>query len=363
MRFYCPRCKKEVEVTPELDLPHYKTFRCQGCNLEIKAWRLGYKLRKRKPDPQQCPFCKSFHTHEVSRKTIQDIWDNKITVIATRRCDICKKYYTVFLSKKLSHLYNPELEIIEQLEKIYSEIEKHDVYRWNKGVWLVQRPKRIRLRPIFLNLSERMYLTTVVIVPNKFLDALPFRLASHQLSKFFGWISRINEERQWLKTHGIEFPRRIKISKPIWSRILKDRGYGASEEERQRNTEKLILTLKKLFLYFPSRRLFAQWLHKFYWSSWSLSQCVRELNRLGIKKLGHGHSLTEEQKKTLSRVAEEVLVKKTVTDIFKYLEKKRLEKAVEEALIDYLYPKTPKELGTSFQQEQEIKRELRKRRK
>ena len=363
MKFYCPRCKREVEVTLELDLPNYKTFRCQECNLEIKAQRLAYKLRKKKPDPQQCPFCKSYHTHEVSRKTIQDIWEGRITVIAQRRCDDCKKFYPVFVSKKLEYLYHPELEVIDELMKIWKELEKYEVYEQGKKVWLIQKPKKRRLRPILLNLSERIYFKVEVIVPNKILDSLPFRLVSNQLSKFFGWIPRVDKERKWLRTHNIKFPRKIRSSKPKWKTILINRGYGASEEERQKNTEELKLTLKKLFLYFPTRRLFAQWLHEFYWTSWSLSRCERELNRLGIKKLGYGYSLTPEQKKTLHNVAEEVIIKGVCEKLYSYLGKQTIDSVVKEALIDYFYPKTPKELGASPQQELEIKKELRKKRR
>ncbi|RLG90189.1 MAG: hypothetical protein DRO36_06520 [Candidatus Hecatellales archaeon] len=364
MKFYCPKCEKEVEVTPELNLAHYRTFRCKECKTEIKAWELGYKFRKKKQDPTQCPFCGSFHTHEVDRKMIQDIWENRITVVKRRRCDNCKKYYSTFWSEKLTYLYYPELKVIEELERMHKELEKFVTYEWDNKVWLVQKIKRRRRKPLKLLLSERLNMKVEVLVPNKIWDSLPFRWVSNQLWKIFGWRPwKLDEETKWLVTHGVKFPRKIRASKETWKIILINRGYGASEEERQKNTEELKLTLKKIFLYFPTRRLFAEWLNKFYWSSWKLSQCERELNRLGIIKLGFGHSLNKEQKKKLYKVAEEVLIKKTISDINNYLQRKRVEKEIVEALIDYLLPKYPKQLGSSPQQEQAIKKELRKQRK
>lgn len=356
--FYCRECKKKQAFTIGLDLVNYQTWLCDVCGFERKLCTKELLTYKRLAN--RCPRCSHTGFEYDDSGILRDTDDeSKITVIHKWECYSCPckwaTFETVYLSMQAK--IKASLHRGRYLFKRYGKF----AYTDNSGTeWhYVKSPypkrserskeqKRTKEGHLWIILKEKLHFEGKATPTTFYKDlvALPFRRVYEALRQTANPIN----SRIWLKVHGISIPNDIRGN---MLNILKNKGYGATLEERIRNTERLILLLRKLLVLFHfNKTLLAEYLHEFHWKTryTNIESLRKDLDEYGIFRPWYNTKLNREQRRICAKVLHDIWILREISDLNSYYMEKQVELAVQEALNKYIFsrPKRLREYDTKL---------------
>jgi hypothetical protein len=341
--FHCRECDKKQPFAIGLNLKNYQTWICDVCGFERKLCTKEFLTYKRPAN--RCPKCSHTGFEYDDSSILRDASDgSKVTVIHKWECYGCPCKWATFETV----YFTTQAKITESLRRgshLFKRFGKLAYVDNFKNEWHYLKspyPKRKKKSgPLRIELKEKLHLKDKVMPTTSYRDlaALPFRRVYEVLQQTANPIT----SRLWLRVHGITIPN--KISRNM-SAILRDKGYGANIEERVKNTEQLILLLRKLLIIFNfNKTLLAEYLIRFHWKTRyaNIESLRKDLDEYGLFRPWYNTKLDREQRRNCVKILHDIWIHQEISDLKTYYREKQVEELVQKALNKYVFSR-PKRL-------------------